>query len=102
MLRWQPINPSRNCDSDSGGARWLQPAVQLCVAAFAATATLAQQPSPPSPYQDPIMRVNVQLVRVIATVKDPSGALVGSLEKSDFTIRDNGVPQANREVRLLE
>jgi len=40
------------------------------------------------------MRVNVQLVRVIATVKDPSGALVGSLEKSDFTIRDNGVPQA--------
>jgi len=45
------------------------------------------------------MRVNVQLVRVIATVKDPSGALVGSLEKPDFTIRDNGVPQ---EISVFE
>ena len=45
------------------------------------------------------MRVNVRLVRVIATVKDPSGALVGSLEKPDFTIRDNGVPQ---EISVFE
>lgn len=43
--------------------------------------------------QEPIMRVNVRLVRVVATVKDASGALVGSLDKADFTIRDNGVPQ---------
>ena len=29
-------------------------------------------------------RVNVQLVRMLATVKDASGALVGSLEKARF------------------
>ena len=48
--------------------------------------------------QDPI-RVNVRLVRVLATVKDASGALVGSLEKGDFSIRDNGVPQ---EISVFE
>jgi Ca-activated chloride channel family protein len=48
--------------------------------------------------QDPI-RVDVRLVPVIATVKDASGALVGSLEKPDFTIRDNGVRQ---EISIFE
>ena len=45
--------------------------------------------------QDPrtTFRANVHLVRVLATVKDASGALVGSLEKGDFEVRDNGVPQ---------
>src|SRR5947209_214461 len=39
------------------------------------------------------IRVDVRLVRVLATVKDPSGALVGSLNKEDFELRDNGAPQ---------
>jgi Ca-activated chloride channel homolog len=44
--------------------------------------------------QDPAtIRVDVQLVRILATVKDPSGALVGTLSKSDFSVSDNGVPQ---------
>ena len=47
----------------------------------------------------PVMRVDVRMVPVIATVKDANGALVGSLEKADFTIRDNGVPQ---EVAVFE
>lgn len=42
---------------------------------------------------DAVFRSDVQLVRILATVKDPSGALVGSLEKDDFAVRDNGVPQ---------
>jgi Ca-activated chloride channel family protein len=42
---------------------------------------------------DAVFRSNVQLVRILATVKDPSGALVGSLEKEDFEVRDNGVLQ---------
>src|SRR5262249_44792278 len=49
--------------------------------------------------QEPIMRVDVRLVRVIATGKDASGNLVGSLENPDFTIRDNGVPQ---EISVFE
>ncbi len=43
--------------------------------------------------QDNVIRVNVNLVRVLATVKNPSGELVGSLAKDDFTILDNGVAQ---------
>ncbi len=55
----------------------------------------AQQPRAPQPssYPDPIMRVNVRLVRLIATVKDASGTLVGSLDKPDFSVRDNGAEQ---------
>ena len=43
--------------------------------------------------QDPVIRVNVNLVRAIATVRNMSGELVGSLQKEDFEIFDNGVRQ---------
>jgi Ca-activated chloride channel family protein len=59
------------------------------IAALLLGVALAQQP----------IRVDVRLVRVIATVKDKAGALIGSLDKADFTIRDNGVPQ---EVSIFE
>ncbi len=59
--------------------RRLSPAVLALLAILA----LAQEP----------IRVDVRLVRVLATVKDASGALVGSLEKANFSIRDNGVRQ---------
>ncbi|MEI9972480.1 MAG: VWA domain-containing protein [Ignavibacteriota bacterium] len=50
--------------------------------------------------QDPaVFRTNVTQVHVIASVKDPKGELVGTLQKSDFTILDNGVPQ---EIRIFE
>jgi len=39
------------------------------------------------------IRVDVRLVRVLATVKNPAGELVGALNKEDFEILDNGVPQ---------
>ena len=42
---------------------------------------------------DTTIRVNVRLVRILATVKDPTGALIGSLNKADFEVRDNGAPQ---------
>jgi Ca-activated chloride channel family protein len=43
--------------------------------------------------QDPTFRVNVNLVRILATAKDANGSLVGTLGKEDFEIRDNGAPQ---------
>jgi Ca-activated chloride channel family protein len=46
-----------------------------------------------------VIRVNVNLVRVLATVKDPSGQLIGTLAKPDFAILDNGVPQ---EIAVFE
>jgi Ca-activated chloride channel family protein len=42
---------------------------------------------------DTTIRVNVRLVRILATVKDTSGTLVGSLNKADFEVRDNGAIQ---------
>jgi Ca-activated chloride channel family protein len=56
---------------------------------------LAQQAAePPVPFQ-----VDVQLVRVLATVKAPTGELVGSLGKSDFEVWDNSVKQ---EISVFE
>lgn len=49
--------------------------------------------------QDPVFRVDVKLVRVIATVKNNSGELIGGLGKEDFEIRDNGVAQ---EIAVFE
>ena len=48
--------------------------------------------APASP-QDTTIRVNVRLVRMLVTVKDASGQLIGSLNKNDFTVSDNGVKQ---------
>src|ERR1700730_3665288 len=47
----------------------------------------------PAQSQDNVIRVNVRLVRMLITVKDANGQLVGSLNKNDFTILDNGVKQ---------
>ena len=49
--------------------------------------------------QDPVFRVDVQLVRLLATVKDVNGQPVGGLQKSDFEITDNGVRQ---EIAVFE
>lgn len=43
--------------------------------------------------QDPILRVDVSLVRILTTVRDGSGALLGTLGQTDFSIFDNGAPQ---------
>ena len=64
---------------------------RLPVSAFVlAVALLAQDP--------PTFRTDVRLVNVIATVRNQKGDLVGTLQKGDFEIRDNGVPQ---EVRYF-
>lgn len=49
--------------------------------------------------QDPAFRVDVQLVRLLVTVKDDRGAPVGSLSKDDFQLLDNNVEQ---EIVLFE
>lgn len=61
--------------------RRLRLALSFCLAAFAAFA------------QEPAIRVDVNLVRIVATVKNAAGKLVGSLSKDDFTILDNNVLQ---------
>jgi Ca-activated chloride channel homolog len=59
-------------------------ALALAIAALGAALLPAQQPD---------IRVDVNLVRVLATVKDPGGRLVGALEKQEFRVFDNDVLQ---------
>ena len=49
--------------------------------------------------QQPVIRVDVNLVRMVATVKDQAGQLVGALQKSDFQVFDNGMQQ---EIAVFE
>jgi len=49
--------------------------------------------------QSAVIRVNVNLVRIVATVKNRAGQLVGALNREDFEILDNGVPQ---EIAVFE
>jgi len=49
--------------------------------------------------QETVFRVNVRLVRLLVTVKDASGQLVGSLNKEDFSVLDSAVGQ---EITVFE
>jgi len=49
--------------------------------------------------QEPVFNLDVRLVRMLATVKNPAGELIGGLEKTDFRITDSGVPQ---EIAVFE
>src|ERR1700679_4202679 len=63
----------------------IRPAVCFLLAAVGCCA--------PAHAQDPVIKVNVRLVRMLVTVKDAAGQLVGSLNSGDFTVYDNGVKQ---------
>ena len=49
--------------------------------------------------QQPLIKVDVKLVHVVATVKNQKGELVGTLGKDDFELSDNGVAQ---EIAFLQ
>lgn len=49
--------------------------------------------------QEPAYRVEVRLVRILATVRDGQGAPAGGLERGDFRVMDNGVEQ---EIAVFE
>ena len=72
----------------------IRPAVCFLMAALGLH---AQQAAPAQPaaggQSDTVIKVNVRLVRMLVTVKDVADQLVGSLNKSDFTVYDNGVKQ---------
>ena len=59
----------------------------VCViTALAGSLVLAQQP------EQPVFRSTVRTVPIYATVVDSSGRLVPSLERTDFSVLDNGKP----------
>jgi len=68
---------------------WNRRAPALALVAAAAASLSAQ----------PVIRVDVSLVRVTATARNRAGQLVGTLGKEDFEIYDNGVRQ---EIAVFE
>lgn len=68
-------------------SRWPVKLACLAVAALSVAAALAQ------------FRDEVRLVHILATVKNRSGQLVGGLQKEDFLVSDNGVPQ---EIKIFD
>lgn len=60
--------------------------IREAVCFFSAALVLCAQP-------EPVIRVNVRLVHMLVTVKDAAGQLIGSLNKNDFSVYDNGVKQ---------
>jgi Ca-activated chloride channel family protein len=63
------------------------------VGRFAAAALISLSLSSPASAQDPVFRSQVNLVRLIVSVKDAQGGLVTDLSRDDFTVYDNGVKQ---------
>jgi Ca-activated chloride channel homolog len=43
--------------------------------------------------QEVTFRADVSLVRLLVTVKNPAGELIGGLDQGDFSVTDNGAPQ---------
>jgi Ca-activated chloride channel family protein len=46
--------------------------------------------------QEPTFNVSTKLVRLVVTVKNDKGQLVGDIEKDEFKVFDSGVPQSIR------
>jgi Ca-activated chloride channel family protein len=65
----------------------------VCCILAALCLSAPAEPQIPSRQPDAVIKVNVRLVRMLVTVKDAAGQLVGSLNKSDFAVYDNGVKQ---------
>ena len=63
----------------------IRPAVSFLLSALFVAA--------PAQPQESVIRVDVRLVRMLVTVKDANGQLIGSLNRDDFALFDNGVRQ---------
>ncbi len=71
----------------------------LLAFALGSALLLAQQPSKPlepEPDAQPTIRTEVDLVNVLASVRNKNGGLVGNLNKEDFSLTENGKAQEIR------
>jgi VWFA-related protein len=62
-------------------------------AAFLSLGLLAQQPPAPDEQLPPPIQVEVNVVNILASVRDKRGALVSTLNQDDFTVLEEGKPQ---------
>ena len=65
---------------------------------FLVSAGLGAQPQPqPQDQTEPLIKVNVDLVSVLFSVRDKKGALMPNLTKDDFTILEDGKQQTIKD-----
>ncbi len=69
--------------------------MRLLIVFALAGGLVAQAPPTKDPNQDlpPTIKVNVDIVNILATVRDRHGALVNNLEKNDFAVYEDGKQQ---------
>lgn len=74
--------------------------IKSLLALFAAVSCVAKQPprQPPAQPEEPVIRVEVNLVNLFFSVRDRKGGYVSNLGKDDFTVYEDGKPQ---EVRFF-
>ena len=68
----------------------------VCLAAILFLSSASSQDKPQKPEEEPppaAIQVDVSLVSILATVHNKGGGLVGSLEKDDFTLSEDGQSQ---------
>jgi len=65
----------------------------LVIFALCAQTPPQQTPQKPAAEDLPSIKVDVNLVNVLASVRDKKGTLIPNLEKNDFTILEDGKPQ---------
>lgn len=63
---------------------------------FALGAALLPAQQPTEPQEDAVIRATVDLVNVLASVRNKQGALVGDLTKDDFSVFEDGKQQTIR------
>src|SRR5215831_19306234 len=66
----------------------------LACLAFAQDAQPGQKPPADAPDSDTKISVKVNVVNVLATVRDKHGKIVNNLTKDDFTLTEDGRPQS--------
>ena len=81
--------------SDAGGRHLYCTGMRILLLLTLAGALCAQAPqqNPPPSDELPTIQVNVNVVNVLASVRDKRGALVANLDKKDFTISEDGKQQ---------
>jgi VWFA-related protein len=76
--------------------------MRILTALALAAALMAQTPKTGKPEDDSLpapIKVDVNLVNILASVRDKRGGLVANLEKLDFTVLEDGKPQ---EIKYFE
>jgi VWFA-related protein len=76
--------------------------MRILTALALAAALMAQTPQTGKPEDDSLpapIKVDVNLVNILASVRDKRGGLVANLEKLDFTVLEDGKPQ---EIKYFE